>query len=349
MRSEIAELPKATTAILYAVTPETISQRKAELLALRINGVNDETGLAHVKAALRDVVKWRTSVEKTRKEAKDEYLKAGQKIDAEAKQLQALIEPIESHLASEKKKVEDEIARLEMEAQNRLWASRQKRLIDAGDNVHNWTRERILDLSEAAFDVAVSNAVEATRIRKEAEEKAAAEEAERKRLASIERENQRAEAERLKAERAEFERAKEEQAKESRRIQAEFDKQQFELKAERERLAWEDRNRQEIKAREEQQKQQAMLAEQEKADKIERDRLAAEQARIREQEEAVERVAAEARAELLKPIKLRIREFAVRVQLLVPPDIRDDDTTDRINAELLECSSRIIAIGEGLK
>jgi hypothetical protein len=336
MSTQLIDQPQTKAGILQAVTEQTINAKRAEYLALKVNGIADETGLANVKAALKEVVKWRTSTDKWHDDAKAEYLEAGRRIDAESKRIKAFIAPIEGHLVAQRKLVEDELARIEAEKQEVIYRLRIKRLAEADDR-NAWDRGVLLSLSEAAFEVAVENATEATRQRKEAEAKREAEEAERKRQHAAEAERQRVEAEKLKAERAEFARLKkiedDKQVAERERIRQE----QLAFQAERDKFDAEKRQRDE-----------ALLAAQVEADRIERDRLAVEQAKIREQEEALERAAREARAEQLKPLKEKIQAFADKVRLLVPIGIDDEKVIDLINDQLALCAGNIAEIGETL-
>lgn len=333
MSTELAEMPKAMTAILYTVTPATIAERRAELLALKINGVDDKDGLAIVKAKLKEVVGWRTAVEKTRTEAKAEFLEAGRRVDAEAKTIQELIAPIEKHLAGQKKLVDDELARIEQQRADELYAARRKRLQAVGGNI---PEETVRAMTEAVFEAALER--EATR---------AAEEAERRRVAEEQAEANRKEAERLQAERAELDRQGAEREAEAARLKqaeddriaaerAELGRQRAELQAERDRLAQAERER-----------EAAAQAERDRLATLERERVEAEEReaqRLRAEQSARDE---EARREAMKPVLQKLNDFANKIRL-TPLPMLDDEICAEIDNALYACADRIEAIGKGL-
>lgn len=372
--TELATRLPSKNAVLYSVTAETIAARKAELLALKINGVDDAKGLAEVKAKLKEVVGWRTGVEKTRTELKADVLEAGRRIDAEAKAIQALIAPIENHLATEKKRVDDELARIEQEKLDAVYEARAKRLAAVG--AQSVGRDYLMSLGEAAFDVYVEN--ERARIEglKQQEAELRRQEEERKRLAAEEAERNRLEKERLDAERAELDRQR--KADEQRRAaeQQALLKQQEEIAEARRQI-----QRDEEKAKAVQRAAMinsrtsrlfpgAFLTDDELATMTEerfeaflRDAREAEEARLaaireeaaekerlqkaREEEEAAERAAEALRLEELKPELERINEFADKVAMLPLPKVRDK-TAESINQVLADCAEAIRQIGKQL-
>ena len=85
---------------------------------LRINGINDIAGYKAVFQALQDVKQDRIKIEKMRKALKQDALDYGRAVDAKAKEIQALIEPVEEHLKSEREKIDNEKARIEQEKKN---------------------------------------------------------------------------------------------------------------------------------------------------------------------------------------------------------------------------------------
>lgn len=85
---------------------------------LRINGINDIAGYKAVFQALQDVKQDRIKVEKMRKALKQDALDYGRAVDAKAKEIQALIEPVEDHLKAEREAIDNEKARIEQEKKN---------------------------------------------------------------------------------------------------------------------------------------------------------------------------------------------------------------------------------------
>lgn len=345
----ITQKPIAAKAVLFAVTEATIETKLKKHLALKVNGIADKEGLAIAKAARMETVKARTSIEATRVEAKAEYLEAGRRVDAAAKQLQALIAPIEKHLDEQIDAVKREQERLEQEAADKFYAVRKQRLLDAGGTLDEGT---VRSMSEAVFEVAVANMAEQTRLRKEAEAREAAERAERDRLQREEAERNRIEAERLKAEREAFQKQQAEADAERKRLQAiedekraaeraELDRQQAEIKAERDRLEKIERDRVEAERLEQARKDAAEKARVETEARLKREAEAAEAKRVADE-------AAAKRAEELKPLKDKIGDFAAKVQLLPLPDGLSQLIADQINRDLLVCANSIRNIAETL-
>ena len=81
--------------------------------SLTIAGINDKVGFEAVRSARISVKNARTSVEATRKILKAESLEYGRAVDAEAKRLTALLEPIEADLEAKEKAITDEKARIQ--------------------------------------------------------------------------------------------------------------------------------------------------------------------------------------------------------------------------------------------
>lgn len=102
------------------VQVEVFSQTEAALALLRekygtVPDVKTTTGYELCATGLKKIVKYRTTLEKTRKEIKDPYLKAGQIIDAEAKRITGELLKLEGPLADAKKEVDDHEKRMKEE------------------------------------------------------------------------------------------------------------------------------------------------------------------------------------------------------------------------------------------
>lgn len=311
--SEIKSVDQHITAELskFSVTDAAIAQMETQYLPLTVDGLADMAGYAAVRAARICVKGHRVEVEKTRKLLKEDSLKFGRAVDAEAKRITAKLEVIESHLEGQEAIVENEKKRMaqvaEQARQERIKA-RVARLESLGMNfigggwflgplaIFNTQVETITDDEFGEFLIsfeAESNArkaqaarEEAARVEKAAEAAAEAErlDTERKRLAEIEwKQNQQAEA----------------------------------LRAEQDRLDAEKRAREEAQAREAAEKIRLAELEQAKKEAQERGRIEAEQKAKREAEAKVKaehEAAAEAkRQEALKPDKEKLLTFAAEI------------------------------------
>lgn len=355
MSTGIAERTVAKTPIVLSVTDETIEQMSQRMLTLKVNGINDKQGYELVDAARKECVKARTSIDKVHKELKAESLKYCQELDAEKRRLTAKVEAIEGHLQDELDVVKKEQARIKKEQEDATYAIRLKMLTAAGGFIPEAV---IRSMNDEAFARAVEEASLATQRRKEAEAKAAAEEAERKRIAAEQAEANRIEAERLAAERAEFQRQQAEQAAERKRLQdiedAKLAEQRAELEAQRQEQA---RQAAELKA------EQDRLAKVE-ADRlaaIEQERVAAEtaervrvetEARLKREAELAEldrqaKAAAEKRALELRPAKAKLNSFAHSVINLEVPHI-SDDVDRQVQSVLNQAAELIRKIGASL-
>jgi DNA repair exonuclease SbcCD ATPase subunit len=81
-------------------------------LSLQILDIDDTEGYKQVYDALRVVKKERGKLEKVRKELKKDALEYGRAVDTKAKELNALLEPIETHLAFERGVIDDQVAKI---------------------------------------------------------------------------------------------------------------------------------------------------------------------------------------------------------------------------------------------
>jgi hypothetical protein len=99
----------------FNVSDAAIAELSAQYMPLKINGVVDKDGAKVVNAARKVVKGYRIDVDKRRKELNADALEWQRKINAEAKRITLLLEPIENHLANEEKRIEDEIERIRRE------------------------------------------------------------------------------------------------------------------------------------------------------------------------------------------------------------------------------------------
>lgn len=338
MSTVIAELPVAKDGILISVTEDTIAKMALEYGSLTINGVDDKKGFLAVDTARKACVKARGVINTEHKELKEDALRVCQALDAAKRNLTAKIEAIEGRLKDEIDAVEKERERIEQAKQDEIYRTRLDRWNEAGGGMTD--RAYLLSHNPETFDILIENVTTKTQQRKEAEAKAAAEEAEQKRIQAEQAEANRIEAERLKAEREELARQKAEQDAETARLKkieddriaadrAELKRQQDELQAEKDRLASEERERQRLARMED-----------ERLAQIERDREVEEKRKAHEAELAAERAVEALRAEQMKPIAKKILDFADKIELTPIPDI-PEQWARAIQEELQTCAGRI--------
>ena len=111
----------------------TIAMYSQQYLPIKMKGADDLETFEVVVEGLKIVSSKRIAVEKLRKELKADALKFERAVDAEAKRISKLLEPIEEHLKTQKavrddflaeeKRKEAEKIRLELEEKNRLQAA----------------------------------------------------------------------------------------------------------------------------------------------------------------------------------------------------------------------------------
>lgn len=193
MSTILEEAPKQTaTDLAFPVKQFDIAAIKPTVLALRINGIDDKAGQKLVREWRLKCKKMRTGIESTREEFKRVWLEGGRKVDAEAKRLQAELEPLEQHCIAEEEKIEAELERIETAKQDVIYADRlaRWRLIEEPTNSR---RDYLLSFTgEAEFTGHLEAVAERVRLRKEEEDRQR-QEAERLRLEREELSRQQAE------------------------------------------------------------------------------------------------------------------------------------------------------------
>lgn len=197
----------------FDVPAEAIASMKEEYLPLIINGLEDKEGFDKVHEARMKVKGIRINVEKRRVELKEDSLKYGRAVDAEAKRITALLSPIEAHLEAEEKRITEEKERIKEEEKRKereKMEDRVRKLAAYNSRIFTPLLEKMTDEEfEKELAIAKENfekeqarlakieeekKAEAERIRKQAEEQ----ETERKRLEEVRRQQEEKEAE-LKA------------------------------------------------------------------------------------------------------------------------------------------------------
>jgi hypothetical protein len=279
----------------YNVTDAAIAKYNKEYMTLNVKGVEDKEGYELCHTARMEIKGKRVEVEKTRKHLKEDALEYGRAVDKEAKRITSLLEPIEDHLASQEKIVDDEKARIKAEADRKEAVRIQERvdklyemgLISRNGNFYlsfsneGYVPEAIIktcpdeEFDKIADDFYNKVNIENARIAKEKADKKAEED----RLEKI-RLEQKAELERLA-------KIVDEQEKEKKKIQDEKDAIEAENKRisdEQKKVETEKNRKEELeKARKEaadkavkDAEEKRLKAEKAAADKAEKDRIAAE-------------------------------------------------------------------------
>jgi len=197
-------MPDARTQLQrFTPTDGAIAMIADQYMPLVIQGPDDSVGFKAVHSARMVVKGHRVEVEKVRKELKADALRYGQAVDAEARRITGMLEPIETHLAAEEnaheaaKEAIRNAARLKAEAEARAAADAEAARLKAE---HDAEVERLrierekLDTERKAMEAErakIEAAAAAERARQKAEQdKIDAErrivEAEQKQLAEIE-------------------------------------------------------------------------------------------------------------------------------------------------------------------
>jgi hypothetical protein len=262
-----------------------------QYLPLRIDGLDDDENYNKVYQALQVVKVPRIAIEKARKEEKQEALDYGRAVDRAAKEIQSLIEPIETHLKNERKRIDDlkeEIKQKDLYNQEiaEVWDEAQE--ANKQFNAHIAEEKRLEELR-------------LEQERKEAELKARQDEIERKEREERIRQEEREKAEREKQEA--IERAKRAQQEAEERAKLEKLRAEERIKEEKERLEREAK---------------------EKADK----EFAEEQARIKAEKK---RIAEEEKKAALAPDIEKLKNYLTTIVKIERPKIKDAVMIDKLN------------------
>jgi colicin import membrane protein len=289
-----AEVSNKPELIEWRKQDAAIAQLAEQYMPLRIEGLTDKVGFKKVHEARMVVKNTRVAVEKKRKELKADALAYGQAVDAEARRLTKLLEPIETHLQAEEDAVEAEKERLRKIEEDAKRAALQKRLDALAAYGVTPNPLAIVDLTEERFQ----EQLEAAKVAAAERERLA--EIERKRLAD-EAEARRIEGEKLAAERAELDRQRREQDAERQKIEAE--RRAVELEKAKQEAA--------EKARIDTERRLAEQSAREKA------AAAAEAQRLADKAKADE--AARLKAEAERPQREKIEAVAELIEQITPP------------------------------
>ena len=305
---------------LHAELAELVEPFKA----LTISGLTDKTGYKAVHIARMLVRNRRVDVEMTRKELKADALEYGRAVDAEARKLTAILEPVEKHLQQQEEDFEAEKNLAKKAAENAHKAEIEKRIFTLADLGFVVNPLSVAEWSEEEYQ---ANLIDA---REEFDERAKVE-AERRRVETEEKRKQAEESAKLAAERAEIDRLRSEQQAERLRIE----KSRQDIAAEQRQLSEElVKEAERIEAgrraleKAEYDRNHALEIEQVRKEAAEKARVEIEARLIREDiargvaaKENEDRLRAEAeKAEQERPIRDRIERIAVNLQCIHVPE-----------------------------
>lgn len=124
----INKAAEETALAFFGFTDERLQEMQQKAAKLTIIDVNDKKGAKLVKKAAGVAKKYRTSVEKKRKQLKEPALEFGRKIDAEAKRISETIQGVEKQLRERLDTYEKELA----EHRQNEFDDRRQKFIDAG-------------------------------------------------------------------------------------------------------------------------------------------------------------------------------------------------------------------------
>ena len=192
----VVEVDAKTELRKFSPSDAAIARMAEQYMPLVIRDVSDAAGFKVVHEARMIVKSHRVEVEKTRKLLKADALEYGRKVDAEAKRLTGLLEPIESHLEAEEKRIQEEKDRIKNAV--RLKAEAEARAKEEAESA----RLKAEQAAEAEHLRVEREKLDAER--RAMEEQRRVIEVEQQRLAKIEADHQRViELEKAKAEAAE--------------------------------------------------------------------------------------------------------------------------------------------------
>lgn len=325
----------------YNVTDASIAKLSEQSMKLKVKNVNDQKGYAIVKMARMEIKNKRVAVEKTRKELKSESLSFGKTVDTEAKRITTLLRPIEDHLISQEKIIEDEKERIETEKAEKeklRIKGRIDRLLLFGatfngceyvfdalsishDDVVGRSDEEFDKFVDALADALESKEVEEAKAREEQEKIKAEQKAEAERLETIRKEQEKKEA-KIKTEQ---ERVRKEQEEREAKIKAEIDTREAKIKAEQEKIDAEKRAIAEQKEKAERQEEENDKFERAKEEAAKQARIEAEDQAQRELEEKEKKEKQARKNEELRlamlPDKEKLVAFAERLMAVPTPSL----------------------------
>lgn len=293
---EVSEETQISLAEAYKPFLEKAQLWEQQAREIVVTDINDKEGMKKAAGMRKQVKALRIELEKKRKEIKHDAQQKGKAIDTIAREIKAMIEPMEEYLKEQEEFAKREQARIAEQVKSERKAQLDEyefdtTFIDLGEmDEENYSK--LLETAKTAHEAKVKAEQEAAEAERKRQEEEA--EKERQRIAA-----EKAEQERI---RKENERLKAEQEAREREIEAERKKQQAALKAEQER------------------REKELAAERAKAEKERKEREAAEKKRIAEEQarieaERKEREKAEAEAKTLREAEeKRLKEEEARLK-----------------------------------
>lgn len=187
---EVVPIAFTIEPIDYAFTKAEIVRQAEAAKLLIVTDPDDKDGLKQCHGERMKLRKMRTTIEAKRKSLKADSIEYGNKVDSSAKELIAPIEEAEAHLQEQEnivKREQERIAKEEQEKRQAVIAERCRLIEETGKMI---TAVQVAAMTDEQFQAALA---EATAAKKTRDEKAAAEAAERERVAA----EQKAQADRL--------------------------------------------------------------------------------------------------------------------------------------------------------
>jgi DNA repair exonuclease SbcCD ATPase subunit len=333
------------TSIVVAPAPEMLARYGADIVDAIVGKAEEYSGLTFdtrenyesSNKVLRTVITARTGIEKRRVELKAAPLKECTDIDAAAKYLTTLVEPIERQLKAKKDVVDNEKARIaaarKAEEEARVRAEAEAKLKAEADRLAVIEAEqKRVAAEQAAKELALKAqqyAIDEANRKAEAERRAADERAAQERQAA---------ADKAAAEQAAKERAAQEEIDRKRReVEAEA-RRVAEARASAERLERDRLDRIERDRIAEEARAAAAIAE---ARRIERERVETEEARVAHLEQMA---ALKKREEALRPDKEKLAAYAATVREVAWPEVVDVSASEFMLRKLRELEGILTAL-----
>lgn len=334
--------------VKYNVNEAAISKMSDIYMNLAIKDLEDQEGYDAVHTSRMVMVKHRTAVDKLRKSANETSQEVIKNNNANAKKLIDLMEPIETHLKIEEDKITKEKERIKAREEAKEKAkieTRVSELFALGVNVPFFDLAMLSDdeYAEKFRSAKMTYGAEQLRIAEE-KKRLETERLELERLRKKEEADQKAESERLEM----LAKGQAIEADRLAKIQADIDAKEKALKNEQDKLEAEkkaEQSRKDLEILEAKLTEKARV----KAEQNEIERVAHEAKELKKKEEA--RIAEIERQELLKPDKAKLEDYANDLMMLKRPTLSNDGAIGILEwtiSELKDLSERIKMQAEGL-
>jgi hypothetical protein len=370
-RTEIIESkPASESHVRFSVTETSIGPLIEKYLALKVDGPDDKAGLAIATKAKSELRTARTTLEKERLSATEEYREIVKGINSNAAIIKEKIVRAEEHVESLLETVKREAERLEKIRLDERLFNRLELLANIGGipdiASKQFTPEVVLVMTEQRFMEFVQEMSSLNKsLADEEKERAAAEE--RNRIESAKIAEERAELARLREAELDRQKAEQDRLDEERRIEnerlaaqraAEAKKQEEEL-SERRRVAAEEQKANDAKLAEQRRlaaEEQRKIDEQRAEQKRESDRIEAERKKLADEREAKMKAEeqalaekkrqADAEAQRLENEKLKAESLPVREKILAYRDQLLGTSVPKLVGKFASCGKSISELQE---